>query len=173
MGRFGCVVMAVGIIALLVVIVLPIMLTDNPSLNHFLERMLCDWGEIYSSEPYATANFDGTAFNLTAYCVGEDGTRRDVTDTQTFYGLVGFLAPFLLGLTLFIVGVGRNAAKAQVAARNSRGEPYVSPLVAPAEPPDPTLSERLQQIDEAYKKRLITRDEYEQARKKAIDESNF
>jgi hypothetical protein len=49
---------------------------------------------------------------MTVYCETSKNVREDVTAKWTLYGIAAFLAPFLVGLLLFIVGITRRAMKA-------------------------------------------------------------
>ena len=119
MGRFGCLLMLLGALALALIIVLPIVLANNPSIDYLMERMLCNRaGEIYQSEPYPPTDAGPLTLNLKAYCIARDNTRYDVTDYQILYGLVGFGVPFLIGLLLFILGIARNTARGSVVTVN-------------------------------------------------------
>ena len=119
MGRFGCLLMLLGALALSLIIVLPILLANNPSVDYLMERMLCNRaGDIYQSEPHPSTDAGPLTLNLKAYCVAGDNTRYEVTDTQILYGLAGFGIPFLIGLLLFILGIARNSARGSVVAVN-------------------------------------------------------
>jgi hypothetical protein len=119
MGRFGCLLMLLGTLALALIIVLPILLANNPSIDYLMERMLCNRaGDIYQSEPNDSPEAGPLTLNLRAYCVRSDNSRYEVTDTQTLYGLLGFAAPFLIGLLLFVPGIARNTARGSVVSVN-------------------------------------------------------
>lgn len=119
MGRFGCLLMLVGALALSLIVVLPILLANNASIDYLMERMLCTRaGEIYQSEAYPSAEAGPLTLNLKAYCVRNDSTRYEVTETQILYGLAGFGIPFLIGLLLFLAGIARNTARGSVVSVN-------------------------------------------------------
>jgi hypothetical protein len=48
---------------------------------------------------------------MTVFCETSKNVREDVTAKWTLYGIATFLAPFLIGLLLFIVGLTRRAMK--------------------------------------------------------------
>ena len=119
MGRFGCLLMLIGALALALIIVLPILLANNPSIDYLMERMLCNRaGEIYQSEANSSPDAGPLTLNLKAYCVNNGSGRYEVTDTQILYGLLGFGVPFLIGLLLFITGIARNTARGSVVSVN-------------------------------------------------------
>lgn len=119
MGRLGCLLMLLGGLALALIIVLPIVLANNPSIDYLMERMLCERaGEIYQSEPNQSADAGPLTLNLKSFCVRGDNSRYEVTDHQISYGLIGFALPFLIGLMLFLTGVARNTTRGRVVSVN-------------------------------------------------------
>jgi hypothetical protein len=165
MGRFGCVLMMLGALVFAVVIVLPVLLADNPSINHLMERMLCFPDEVYRTAPN-TAPSGSLSFNLAASCVRDNAVGRDVTGEQTTYGMVGFAAPFAIGLVLFIYGIAR-ARRAVIVSDNDLRVPLTGHAAT-----DEALTARIRQLADDYSNRLISRAEFEAARRRAIEEAN-
>ncbi len=169
----------IAVAAIAVLIFLPMFMPDNATLTNLLDSLLCETGEAYEARPIVTEDSEGTGYSLYAVCAGERG-ERDVTPQQTIYGIVAFLVPFLPGLGLSVLGAMQMKARRERPRdvthlfTGTRTENPVSWSHQPMQSGGSqmrTLTEKLTEIDEAYEKRLITREEMEIARRKAIDES--
>ncbi|MBA3869072.1 MAG: SHOCT domain-containing protein, partial [Anaerolineae bacterium] len=98
--------MVVGFVSLLAVIVIPVLpsTVDNASVTNYMTSLLCQPGEKLVREQYKTHDSDGNGYSMTPYCVNSERQREDVTGRWVLIGVGGFLAPFLIGLLMLVVG---------------------------------------------------------------------
>jgi hypothetical protein len=173
----------VAVAAIAVLIFVPLLAPQTAAVNGLLQSIVCDPGEAYEPRQIVTEDFDGTSYSLHAVCMSERG-ERDVTPQQTVLGLAAFLVPFLPGLGFTILGAHQLRAHynrprdvtAMVGGRQDGNQANPAAWRQGAVPlagaSGKTLTEMLSEIDQAYERRLIDRDEYEAARRRAIDEAS-
>lgn len=181
--RLGCLfgllltLFAFVMLALFVIIPAVSSLNDNATFTGIMGSLLCRDGETYRADAYQTSYGSTTNYTFTAYCDQPSGLTRKVTDKQTLYGVVAFVAPFLLGLGLSIAGIiGASVRAARRVVQNPGAIVLGSDFAAAAARHSsrasnaPTLAERLQQLQDARDRGLINETEYERARRKLLDE---
>ncbi|MBZ0285366.1 MAG: SHOCT domain-containing protein [Anaerolineae bacterium] len=181
MARFGCLLMIVSFVVLCGLVVLPVIpfLEDTKAFDDLLQPLFCQKGETVVREQYQTTDRDGTSYSMDVYCVSEEG-RRDVTAQWFLVGIVGFTAPFLIGLFAFIFGVNRGVRRVTVGGdtdilgggRTVDLSSFMSPSQAATSSSgsSKSLSDKLKQIQEARDAGLITVDEYDRLRREILDE---
>jgi hypothetical protein len=160
---------------------LPAMADNNENAQNILNNLLCREEESYSQERYTRTDSQGTSTNTNMYCDAANGERRNVTGTMILMVAAGFTIPFLLGLGLII---GSSIALARRKVRNIMADPQImvrstsypiTPDVSQFQPTpqttaEPTLTEKLQQVEDALARGLITPDEYNAARKRILED---
>lgn len=121
----GILLIVVAVAILFGIIVIPVLpLTqDNASVDNYLAALLCKSGEKMVREQYSTRDSRGTSYSMTPYCVNSERQREDVSGKWVLYGAGGFVVPFLVGLTLIIVGANRAVRQQQAAIFESFGQP--------------------------------------------------
>lgn len=114
----GCLLMIAAMVLLFGLVVIPVIpQTANIStIDNYLKAILCQPTDRLIRDQYSYYDYDsdggGTAFSMNVYCENAAEQREDVTGKWTLISIGAFLAPFLLGLLLFIIGVTRRAMKA-------------------------------------------------------------
>lgn len=110
----GCFLIILSMVLLFAIIVIPVipLTAENRTIDDYLKTLLCEPSQRLVREQYSTTDFDGTGYSMTVFCETSKNVREDVTAKWTIYGIIGFLAPFLFGLLLFLVGIVRRATKA-------------------------------------------------------------
>ncbi|MCC6803144.1 MAG: SHOCT domain-containing protein [Anaerolineae bacterium] len=133
----GCLLMIAAMVLLFALVVIPVIpqTADNSTIDNYLKAILCQPTDRLIRDQYSYYDYDsdggGTAFSMNVYCENTAEQREDVTGKWTLISIGAFLAPFLLGLLLFIVGITRRAMKATqqignlVTARSFGGSPQV------------------------------------------------
>jgi hypothetical protein len=110
MGRAGCflgcllMLVAFGVLGAIVVIPTLPGAENNATIMGLLEPVLCESGETLSQDTSVYTDTRGTTRSPHYYCEGDTTPRREVTDTATLYGVIGFVGPFLIGLLMVIGG---------------------------------------------------------------------
>lgn len=148
----------------------------------------CKSGEkLATPQPRNTLATPGKDFSTLGffYCVDDAGHQRDITSDvmgnafgQMFnvlptWATASFVAIglFCLGLPILIVGAIlslRSSKSAPVMADNSTFSPSSS-FSGFTDNPSANLTDRLAQLDKAYKAGLLSDDEYQRARQQIID----
>jgi len=148
----------------------------------------CKSGEkLATPEPRSSFATPGKGVPITGffYCVDDAGHRRDITSDvmgnafgQMFnvlptWATASFVAIglFCLGLPVLIIGAIlslRSSKSTPVLADNSTFSPSSS-FSGFSDNPSSNLTDRLAELDKAYKAGLISEDEYQQARQRIID----
>jgi hypothetical protein len=185
MARLGCLLMIIAMVALFAIIVIPVLPpTENMSeVDDLLEPLLCEPGQEIERELYSQTDFDGTGYSMNVSCIDNEGQRTDATGRWVLVGVLAFTAPFLIGLFGLIGGFTRMASKAAANAQSTvmsgAGiEKFVSVSTSGASPMMATsgsgrsLSERLQEIQQAMDAGLISEGEYERLRKEVLDNNS-
>ena len=169
----GALLIPIAVIALLLFAVLPAIIDIKtiPSLNSALQSILCERGELLSTEQHVgPADDGGTAYSVSYYCDNNDAPKRDVTGRATLIGVGVFVVPFFIGLFMIIggsMGMAARAAKVAVGgaastiltmSQDARVNNYGSPGAKDS------ITERLKALKNAYDQGLITETEYENKR---------
>lgn len=162
---------------------------NNEQLATFLTDMHCNEGETIVQDSFFTDNTNSTR-SLRWYCENLERQRRDVSDGVIGFMIISFVVPLLVGIFVIIwgaSGVKRRQTQRMVNAwQSGSGTVNMSNI-----PPDvlatveritgqlfnsninqtdqPTLSERLKQLEDARKKRLIDDLEYQRVRQAILD----
>jgi hypothetical protein len=171
-----------AVVALLLIIVIPVLpfTKDNESIDTLMQPLMCQPGERVIREQYTTTDSEGTGYSMNVYCMGRDEVRQDVTGRWVIMGIVAFVVPLLLGVLVINLGARRvaKASSSAFANTSSYSFPSVSSAAMTAgvnggEPPDDddkSLTERLEELEQARSMALITEDEYQRLRKAVLDE---
>lgn len=189
MAKFGCLLMVVSFVLLCGLVVLPVIpfLEDTKAFDDLLQSVFCQEGETVLRDQYQTTDSEGTSYSMDLYCIDREGQRRDVTAQWFLVGIVGFTAPFLIGLFAFIFGVNRGVRRTITVTRNNAdvlggGSTIdLSSFLSPTQTPqtssfstsgggNKSFTEKLKQIQEARDAGLITAEEYDRLRQEILDE---
>lgn len=181
MAKLGCLLMIVSFVLLCGLVVLPVIpfLEDTKAFDDILQSVFCKEGEAVERDQYQTRDSEGTSYSMDLYCIGEEG-RRDVTGQWFLVGMLGFMAPFLIGLFAFIFGVNRGVRRVTI-NRDSDvlggGSTLdLSSFMSPSQPVPSSsggiksLTDKLKQIQDARDAGLITSEEYDRLRQEILDE---
>ncbi|MBL8165207.1 MAG: SHOCT domain-containing protein [Anaerolineae bacterium] len=179
MARLGCLLLILGMVALCGLVVLPVLpfTADTQAIDAALQPLLCNSGETLRRDLYSSSYRPGeTSFSMDVTCLDSDNRERDVTGQWMLLSAVAFTAPFLIGLTLFIVGVSRATRRSLVASTTDFNQVLKATgfNMPPAQTPvrttnNPTLTQRLKELQEARDVGLITEQEFQQKRKELLD----
>lgn len=182
----GCLSIIVAVAALILVVVVPSVVTDNQGINQLMGRIFCGDPDAYinSSESYSYRPGE-TSFYLNAGCRKPDNVVEDVTGTQTLAGMGVFFVALFGGIGLIIFTSIRGAARTvrntlsingvqlgDLSAKLNQQRPIVisTSTMGSGKPAETeTLAEKLRQLDESYEARLISKEEYDDARKRLIN----
>ncbi len=196
MGRAGCLLgtllMGFAMASLFALVVIPVLPfgENNPTLMQIKGALLCEPGQQYVMEGQNFSDNRGSGRRFQVYCVGADGAKVSVIEKDFLVSAAIFVVPFLVGLFLAITG-GAVATRNRVNRALQDGvqmqdgvvsvggmQIRVQPGVAGVSPqgfqlaqPAADLTDRLQQIEEARRKGLITQAEYDRMRQRILDES--
>ena len=161
------------------------------------EAELCEEGETLEEEQGASVYTQGQGYGrpTTLYCVNEDGERRDVTMDMVegmlgddfFSSISNTVGQTFLSIGLSIVGIFLMVIGGIMSLGGKRKNmmmvnPYNSSInmnpMQPIQPMQPTqaaennpqsLTAQLQQLEQAYKQNLISREEYDKARENLLN----
>ncbi len=134
---------------------------DNSTIDALLGSILCEPDERLQRVQAPNPLLDLIDIEMVPYCVNSrTETRRDVTERWTIIGIGGTALAFVIStiveiwvaLSLMRRKLAQEAAMGIVRGRN--GKPI----------PKETVTDKLKQIETAYKAGLITYDEYDKAR---------
>jgi hypothetical protein len=178
-GCFGCLLIVIAVVGLCGLVVIPVLppFAENETIDGLLTPLVCQSGETILRDQYSGPSRDGgTSYSMDVYCIDKEGERRDETERWVLLSMAIFTAPFLLGLFMIIGGASRGAAKMATSVMSNTSTPFAgmsttSYVMPTQQPQGGSLSERLKQLDDARNQGLITADEYDQMRKKILDES--
>jgi putative oligomerization/nucleic acid binding protein len=193
LGTFLVVFAFVALAALVIIPVLPFG-ENNPALMAVKGALLCSPGQKYVMEGRNFSDNRGSGRTFQVYCVSEDGTKVNVMDKDFVVSIVIYLVPFLTGLFLIIgssasaarrknpivlpgapgvkmtddgiVSVGGMQIRVQPGAPMSGASDFFHAMQQPVD-----LAGKLEQLEQARSKGLITQDEYDRMRKHILDES--
>lgn len=127
---FGCLLIILAMVLLVAIIVIPVLpfTAQTDSIDALLSRALCQPGEQVVRDQYTTTDIEGTGFSMNVFCRNAAGLERDVTGRWAIIGGAAFLVPFLIGLTLFIVGVRKRPVPSET--YSMAGVPHTPPARA-------------------------------------------
>lgn len=195
MGRFS---IFFGILSILVAVAMMILLfavEDVQFVEDLMVQLHCEEGET-SITTAQRLNFSGTQNSTTVfYCTNNENIQREITGRMGLTIAVSFALPLLLGMMFIFGGAFRLANKQErnLAKRFNNYEVYggqainlTSTSLSPAQleqvqqvlqtlsgsmeqMDNPTLADRLQQLEEARNQRLISSAEYERTRQAILD----
>ncbi len=162
--------------------------------KQFQGSLLCGENDTYAIETYKSSYHEPGEVGVLFFCVDAEGKETDVTGGFIILVLVAFIVPFFL---LMFLGLQRGASKTANTALAGQGEMIrvneqpISPdaqaklwqmglgsvadqMMNPATTfkvsgDDKSLTEQLKELQEAYDKNLITREEYDQLRQRIIN----
>lgn len=178
MMKWGLILVIIGAVIAVLFLFLPLYAPDNAVSKLYLAPLLCRSGETYVSDTdFGTGFKRAPTASLNAYCVSASGERRSVTDSHVMIAIVGGGIPFALGMVMVLIARFVAEFKSALGMKRTSPTPYnpttptlpdeqLGKSAAPA-----GLSERLAEVDAAYRARRISRDDYEAQRKKIIDEA--
>lgn len=179
MARLGCLLQIFSMVALCVLVGLPVLpfTADNAMLDSVLQPLLCGAGETLRRDQYSTSYRPGEVrFSMEVYCVDGDNRERDATGQWIGLSIIAFTAPFMIGILLFIFGLFRTARRSadRLTAGLSQGLGAAGLNASPAQgivgaANNPTLTQRLKELQEARDAGLITEDEFQQKRRELVD----
>jgi hypothetical protein len=150
---------------------------DSQFVLDILERVYCNAGDQLSAVRTSGPTHDGgTGYSAIYTCTHSNETQYDVTTRSWIITGVGFTVPLLLGIGVLIfsrtdyghaqeintnqpIGSGRQAFRVgSVTISTPAPQRYAFDDLSPS------LSERLQDLEDAYAMNLVTREEYERKR---------
>lgn len=184
----GCLGIMLSVAALIVIFVLPSVITDNDGLNRLMGSIFCGDAEAYVNESQSYSTRPGsTTYTLQAGCQKPDNVIQDVSMQQGLLGFGVFVIGLLGGIGLIIFSSVRTTTKRLKSALNVNGvsltdlsnalsqRPTTSGATAsyserkPKPKNEETLAEKLRQLEESYEAHLINKEEYDDARKRLLD----
>ena len=179
----GCLSIIIGVAALLLIFVLPSVMTDNTGLNQLMGSIFCGDADAYVNESQSYSYRPGeTSYTLQAGCRKTEGGKvEDVTNTQALVGFGVFTLGLLGGIWLIIMSSVRGAPRGITALTTALGSSLVydgkrqgvnltkaPPTDTVATSDNNNLSERLRELEASYQEGLINREEYDDARKRIL-----
>lgn len=154
---------------------------SNPPLADLLEDLHCRQYEQIEQRSQTTISGTSRSTSVYYYCVDLERGERDVSGAVVSMIIIAFLVPFLLGLFMTIFGAARAtrnhqrrlvnqmaAAPMMVTTFTTSAGP-IRPMGQPSGTALPDLAERLEQIEEARDKGLISTTEYNRLRQAILD----
>jgi hypothetical protein len=198
MGRAGCclgtLLIGFAMVSLFALVVIPVLPfgENNPTLMQIKGALLCEPGQQYVMEGQNFSDNRGSGRRFQVYCVTANRTKISVMDKDFLVSALIFVVPLLIGLAFVIIGAAaasRNTVKRalqsgtqmqdgvlNVGGMQIRVQPGgvvqgATPQAFQSSQTSADLAEKLQQIEEARSKGLITKDEYDRMRQHILDES--
>jgi hypothetical protein len=150
---------------------------DNPAWINLQNTVFCTTGETYT-EALGAQSFSGTRSlgrSFSAYCE-RDGERREVTP-QAFLVRAGvFVVPFVGGLCLVIVApmlfmgsIVRGGLRMATSNSGGVGGVQVVRMSDLQAGKSRSLTQKLQELEEAYQRGQLSESEYQRARQRLLD----
>ncbi|MDX2076401.1 MAG: SHOCT domain-containing protein [bacterium] len=158
--------------------------------KQFQGALLCGQ-DTYSVETFKASYHEPGEMGLLFLCTDSNGKETDVTGGFIIIAMVAFIVPFLLIMVLLTRGTSKLAqptiaSQGVVVSVDSQFSPEVHEklkqfglggivdqfnAIAFDNMPngDKSLTEQLQEVQDAYDKNLITREEYDQLRQRIIN----
>lgn len=174
MGKFGCLLVILALVVLFTGVVIPVIpnTVDSPTVDSYLQSILCGADETILRSQYSERYIDGTAYSMNVYCVNNENIRRDVSGTWVLLGMAGFIIPFGIGLVMIfstkvppprpVTGNGQvidvDALRKQISTQQG----------VSVSGGNKSLAERLRELEEARNAGLITYNEYDRMRDEII-----
>jgi hypothetical protein len=166
----------------------PLLLSDNQPILKLMEPLLCAPGETLTMDVVVTQDFDGTGYSGDYDCMRRNESSYDVSDKAFVYAAISFVVPFLLGLTLFLVAWNRatrgiipsggweiqtGGTTVQISGASMQSVPLPPSQIynfdaIPGTPAPSELTNRLQQLRDAYNAGMISHDEYQRTRAEVL-----
>lgn len=141
-----------------------------PGLMQVLQGALCSSNETLNVQPISTGMRGfGTFFSADFFCVNAAGASRSVNDQFSLFSVGAFIVPFLLGLFFVMVGAAKMAKAQAATLAVEPGKRKVTVTQIPTAARD-ALTERLAALEEAYRKQQITEEEYQEMRRKLLEQ---
>lgn len=184
----GCFTIILGIALLVGLMVLPSIITDNENLNRLMGQIFCGNPAAYVNQSSSYSTRPGSiTYTLNAGCRRDDESIEDITGIQGLVGVGGFILLLFTGIGIISISVARGAinktrqwaqtAGVTISATDSplADDRYARRLeivgVTPtASSNNSILAQRLRELETSYEEGLLTRDEYDDARKRLIDQ---
>ncbi len=194
--RVGIALMVIAFAILGYFIVIPAVMPsvqDTPWLHGPYQALFCHSGETLGSDSETYHPRPGeTDTTLTLSCVDAQGNARDVSGSVIAVGMIGYLAPFLIGLFMWTTGnnqkkqtatptyadvyngkLGKESITVNRGGRqitvDKNGDYGVGVSDSSATDADsPSALKRLKTLKTAYEQGLITQDEYESKREELL-----
>ncbi len=135
--------------------------TILPQLMTPFAAQFCQPGERLAGEVFVTERETGSSVGTTFVCVDDAGNERSVRGQIVRQATSLFLLLMFGGFALMVVG-GTGMVKPGDAEPESQPTPLPGPTTS-------GLAARLQELDDARRKGLLTEAEYQQMRQKALD----
>ena len=130
-------------------------------------------------------NTGGTRNSSSVYfCEDEDGNRREITDSVGATAAIGFIVFLFSGILLTLGGLGRMGRDRRAKRKIARSQGGLASAGIVSEQQETvqnvystdetnntniSLTERLQQLDDARKQGLISKQEYDRTRQSILD----
>jgi hypothetical protein len=177
MARLGCLLEIISMVALFMLVVLPVLpfFEDSEFFDNMLKPVLCPDGDIHR-EQYQTTDSEGTGYSMTVRCEDNEGDEEDVTGLWIAIGVGAFLIPFLIGLFMMIGGFNKGMRGMMAGLPGVQGyDSYSSGLPASfgapmqANPATKTLTQKLQELEDARRQGLINELEYQKVREEILN----
>lgn len=157
----GCLSFITGLGLLFLVIALPSMVTESSLINQTMGAIFCGDSDAYINESYTASARGGSGIRwvLDAQCRRPDNRVEDITSAQETTGFALFLGCLIVGFIAFmVIPTDVTASKAKLAEYADKTSTH-----------EQNLAERLRQLDESYQAGLITQDEYDDTRKRLLE----
>jgi hypothetical protein len=178
MARLGCLLEIISMVALFMLVVLPVIpiFEDSEFFDNMLKPVLCPDGTIRREQYQTYDDDDGTGYSMNVYCEDSEGDETDVTGAWIGIGIAAFLIPFLIGLFMMINGFnkgvrGMMGGMPHVDNEVGYGTPasFGMPMQDKPKNQPKTMSEKLQELEQAKQQGLLTESEYQQARQEILN----
>lgn len=113
-GGLGCLLIIAAVVILVVVMIIPVLpgTEREDFIDDYLQPVLCPEGWTVDRDLYESSDSEGTSYSMEVFCERRGEKDIDVTDKWTAIGIVGFVAPLLLGILIIVVGVTSRARRA-------------------------------------------------------------
>lgn len=171
---FGCGFFLFGLFGLCLLVSLPSMITDSPLINGAMGQIFCGDADAYINDSYRYSYRPGTiTWSLNAKCQTSDNRIEDISDKQTGIGLAVFIISTLIGVIGFLNLPTPTPAIPKGTKLTLNGVPIDQLDTLTSTPQgkadDQSLKDRLRQLEESYEAGLINKEEYDDTRKRLLD----
>jgi hypothetical protein len=158
----GCFSFIIGMVALFIVVALPSLITDNGLINQVMGSVFCGDSDAYINESYTTSarRGGGISWVLNAKCHRPNNRIEDITSTQELAGFGLFFGCIIVGFMAFLI-IPTKVTPPAITAKLGGRENNTSL-------DDDGLSNKLNQLENAYEAGLISKEEYDDARKRLL-----